>query len=178
MFRRIFAVLAAVVSVAAVSNAGTTYRSVDLVVTPIVTEALTASPTYYNFGALNVETSSNSASAIVLQNTGGVGITLEKAVSADGAWDVTQSSAVTDGFDLWAQCNATRPNMNTFTTGNTHNFNETALNTYNNLTTNAGAQVSLTPTSTANMWFMIDMPKSVTVTDAQTITVSIKAIGQ
>ena len=157
--------------------AGEAFEDIDVYVTPIVTEALTASPTYYNFGSLDIGTSSNSVTALTLENTGQVGINIEKCVDDDGAWDVTASSTATNGFDFWAQCKTARPALADYTSGNTHDFNETALDTYNNLTDDAGTQVSLGVDATASLWFRIDMPAGVTTSDQQRIDVKLKAIG-
>lgn len=155
------------------------FEDVDVYVTPIVTEALTASPTYYNFGSLSVGTSSNSATALNLENTGQVGISLEKSVEADSDWDITLSSTVTDGFDFWAQAPSTttaRPGLSGFT-GN-HQFDESALDAYNILTDDGGTQVNLNVDEQASLWFRIDMPAGVTTGAQQRIDVKLKAIGQ
>src|SRR5262245_59732105 len=68
---------------------------VDVMVSPIVTVDLTASPTYYNFGYVSINTSSNSASAVNLQNTGNVGVTMQKhgqVSTVSGDWTMQQTA--------------------------------------------------------------------------------------
>ena len=160
--------------------AGTGYGAtdptrVDLYITPIVITSLTIDTTYYNFGNVNVRTSTGSTSALVITNNGDIDITLEKEMFADGAnWDVTTSSSVEDGFRLWAMVSDNQPDHTAFQTG-LSSFSKAALNTLNDLTETDGAQVEMSRDETNNLWFRLDMPYSVSVSDEQLIQIRIKA---
>ena len=172
--------IAVVVMVMAVgaAYAGTVTVDVYIHVTPIVTEALTATPTYYNFGSLAVQTSSNSVTALTLENTGQIGITLEKSVQDDGAWDITLASTALNGFDLWVATSAVsaRPALTGYTEA-TDRID--TYQTYSNLTgVSNTTQARLDPSATTGLWFRIDMPENVSTSDQQTITVRLRATGE
>ena len=166
-----------------VRAASTDTEHIYLLVTPKVIVDLTISPTnYIDLGNIDVGISTISWQTITLSNAGNVGINIDKAIWNDGDdWDVTLSSTVTDGFDLWSYVNATRPgSLGAFSTA-ISSFNETgvASETYlTPLTYDDGAQVDMQPvgsTSTGNIWFRLDMPASVTNMNQQTIQVRLKA---
>ena len=150
---------------------------VTLTVTPIVVAALTISPTTYAYGNLDLAISSVSASGLTITNSGSVGIKLEKTVTDDGAWILADATGQIDRFVLWSMTNPGRPASGDFTSLNTHNFS-TTLTEYNNLTDSAGTQQTLSPTNTANLWFRLDMPTSVSSGAGQTITVRVRATAQ
>jgi len=145
---------------------------VTLTVTPIVVAALTISPTTYAYGNLDLAISSVSASGLTITNTGGVGIKLEKTITDDGGWTLASTTGVINEFVLWGMTNVSRPVVDDFTGG--HKF---ALS-YNNLTDSVGTQQTLSPTNTANLWFRLDMPTSVSSGAGQTITVRVRATAQ
>ena len=132
-------------------HAGST-AEIETRVVPIVTTSLVSAPTYYNFGNLEVGTSSNSVTALVLTNDGTVGIKIEKTVWDDDGWDITKSTEQLNGFNLWAQIKAARPDTMDFTETSTHKFSKDGVGAsyYSVLTDATGIQVDLTPGATAN----------------------------
>ena len=179
--RMMIGVLAILMAVGGV-YAGTTTEDVSVLIIPIVTEGLTATPTWYNFGAVNVQTSSNSATSLTLTNTGSCGITVEKSVESDDAWDITAASTTTDGFGLWVATSAVavaaRPAMGDYTDLDAGGDYIKALTTYSNLTGVSNTdQTTLDPEDATGLWFRIDMPKYVTTTDQQSIVVRLQATG-
>ena len=163
-----------------VQGASTDAADINLFITPIVTVILDVSPTYYDFGSVEMETSTKTLNALAMTNDGNVGFTVEKAVWDDGGWDVTASSTTTDGFDLWAMVNNTQPTLANFVTA-VSSFNEsgTGNDTYMNaLTDITPAQVEMSPTDTENLWFRIDMPQYVTTEAQQKIQVRLKATSK
>ena len=162
-------------------GASTTGVTVNLFVTPVVIVDLEISPTYYDFANVSLGTSSNSVTGLNVKvgDEGNVGIKLEKAVWTDDGWDVTLSSTVQDGFDLWAMTRATesaRPGLADYTTANGHAYDETALITYNNLTIHgSNTQSTLDLDEEASLWFRLDMPVSATESRQQKLQVRVRA---
>ena len=151
-----------------------------LLVTPITNVDLTITTTnYYDFGSVDLEVSTYSATGITLKNSGNVGITVEKAVWDDGEWDITLSSTVNDGFDLWAMANATIPGgLGDFETAKS-SFSKSGAGAYaymNDLTDSGGVAVEMDAEATENIWFRLDMPKYTTTNDQKTIQVRILGI--
>jgi hypothetical protein len=163
----------------AMAATSTDSANIDLLVTPVVIVDLNVTPTYYNFGNIDLQTSTMSLTALTLSNAGNVGFKIEKAVWANGAdWDITKSSTQTNGFDLWAMVNASKPTLLSEFAAASAGFNEagTGSDTYMNaLKDSGGVQVNMSPTQTQNMWFRLDMPKYVTKEAQQTIKVRLKA---
>lgn len=164
-------------------GASTDTEHIYLLITPSIIVNLTVSPTnYIDLGIVDVGVSTISWQTITLTNAGSVGITVEKAIWDDGTdWDVTLSSTVTDGFDLWSYVGDSRPgSLDAFSTA-ISSFNETGIGseTYmTSLTYSDGNQVDMQPvgpTSTENIWFRLDMPANVTNSNQQTIQVRLKA---
>ena len=143
---------------------------VDVYVTPGgITVSLTASPTYYNFGVVDVNTSSNSATAITLANTSAVSVNMDKTVHAINGGGtivlVAAAPAAENEFRLRCVEKATRATLDTDFGDASADFS-TALDTYNNLTSAGGAvQVVLDASggtdSSDDVWFQIDMPATV-----------------
>ena len=160
---------------AGMGEAATDPAKVNLFVTPVVSTSLTVSPTYYYFGSVNVDTSTGSVTALVLTNNGDIDITIEKEMLEDGAdWDITLSSSVEDGFRLWAMISDNQPSHAAFEAGFS-SFSKANLNTLNNLTDTSGTLVEMSKDETNNMWFRLDMPYAVSVTDEQKIQIRLKA---
>jgi len=157
-------------------------EEIETRVVPVVTTSLISAPTYYNFGNLEVATSSNSATALELTNDGTVGVKVEKTIWDDDGWDITKSTDEIDGFNLWSIAKSTelaRPNISDFETSKTHNFSKDGVGSayYNNLTDDTGAQIDLDPDEKANLWLRIDLPAKVTTGSQQRIKVKLKAIS-
>ena len=66
--KRILMVLGLMVVMSGVMFGASTETAINLLVTPVVTLQLTAGPTYYDFGSVDVDRSTASTSALVLTN--------------------------------------------------------------------------------------------------------------
>lgn len=179
----ILAVAAGLLVMAGSAMAATTDTvNINLLVTPVVVTDLNVAPTYYSFGSVGVGVTTCSITALVLTNDGDVGVTIDKAVWADDEWDLTLDPTTQDGFDLWAVVAAAEPDATAYETAKS-SFNENGLGDsyFNALTQGAGTAVDMSPTggtSTANLWFRLDMPQSVTNTNEQTVHVRLRANPQ
>ena len=150
---------------------------VDVMVSPIVTVDLTASPTYYNFSYVSINTSSNSASAVNLQNTGNVGVTMQKhgqATTVSGNWSMS-SVAATNQFVLHVATASDRPSVADFAITD-QKINAATLNNLKGI--GGSSQVSLVPTENVSLWFRIDMPTATTVGAAQTVPIHFVGTAQ
>ena len=156
-----------------VSFAGSTTRDVTITVAPVVEEAFTIVPDTIGLGTVEVGVSTGNVTALVITSTGTVTLTFEKTV-----WSITGGSghdwtmadpAAKDAFLLHAQAQAGAGAW----TDDSVEFS-TILQTYNNLTNATGTQLSLDKDASENLWFMLDMPTSVSYGDSQTIVVRIK----
>ncbi len=163
--------------VAGTGWAATDPAKIDLYITPIVTTSLTVSPTYYNFGSVNVRTSTGSTSALTITNNGDIDITVEKEVNADDDWNVMLSSTTKDGFILWAMVSAGQPSHAAFVTGES-SFSIAGLNQLNDLTDTTATQVTMSRDDTENLWFRLDMPYSSTTSAEKKIQIRLKATSQ
>ena len=152
-------------------------NDIDLYVTPIVITSITVSPTFYNFGDVNVATSTGSASALTLTNDGDIEVAITKEITVSDGWYVTRSSSAEDGFDLWAMISQTQPTHaqfeNTFAS-----FSKTGLGVENILPDTSGNQIVMSKAESNNMWFRLDMPYSVSLSGEQKIEVQLTATSQ
>ncbi len=148
---------------------------VDVMVTPIVTVDLTASPTYYNFGLLGINTSSVSAN-VSLTNTGNVGVTMQKRGhnAASGNWTINTSSGLNQ-FRLYSATATSNPgSIAAFS-----DANDQLSTSLSNLRGIGGATtVSMTPGQAVSLWFRIDMPTSTTFGAQQSIPVNFVGTAQ
>ena len=154
--------------------AASTDTYINLYVTPVVTTSLTISATYYNFGSVNVRTTTGSVSALTLTNDGDIDITLQKEVTDADDWDITISSTAKDGFILWAMVSDNQPNHTAFENGSS-SFSNVGLSDLNNLTDTGGTQVSMSKDETEDLWFRLDMPDSVSTVTEKKIMVRLLA---
>ena len=147
-----------------------TSAAVDVMVTPVVTVDLTASPTFYNFGLIGINTSSFSAIPINLQNTGNIGVTMQKHGNntASGNWTINTSSGL-NKFTLYAATASARPaGIASFASADKL---PVAASPDNLQGIGGSTQVSMNPTENVSLWFRIDMPTATTTSAAQTIPV-------
>lgn len=144
---------------------GLDLANVDILVQPSANVSLTADTTYYDFGVLDVGSSSNSATAVTLENDGQVGVDLSATVNGTGDWSIVDSE--TPGHDQFALL------MGTYTTELTdradyHSLHEEIENLYDNLEVDG----------TVDSWYWIDMPETVSKSDKQTFTVQVTATSR
>ena len=155
-------------------------ENVSVLVTPTGDVIISLDQATVDFDVLDVYTSSNSPTAITITNDGEVGCKLSKGITTDaGQWDITASSTTEDGYDLLIGTATSQPSIAEFEAGNSV-LEITSVGAASSSLTGVGAgstQVTLSPTETCKTWFMIRMPKTVSVlgNQAQTITVTYQA---
>ena len=163
------------------AQASTDTGYINLLITPVYTVDLDISPTFYNFGLVSVQQSTCSVSALLLTNIGTVGFMLDKAVWDDDEWDITISTTVQNGFDLWALTDTGEPGQAGFNIEADYKFLKTGLGdaTYTNLVNKTStSQEDMDPEASRNLWFRLDMPKYVENVNLQTINVRLKATNK
>ena len=163
---------------AVVITAGRAYSETDSQQVQVMVQAagnvdISADPTSYNFGTLQVNTSSNSADAIVLSNDGEVGVTLQRqyveTTSTGENWTIAASTG-TNQYSLWMEVNSERIGLDTFEADSQVSNTDLV-----NLLNSAGEQAEIALGGTADLWFQIDMPSAVADTSQQTITLNVIA---
>ena len=160
-----------------VSFAAEVTQDVTITVTPVTAEAFTITPAEINLGTVGVGVSTGNVSALEIENTGNITLTFTKTVqtiSGDSGHDWTMADpAAANTFLLHAQAQATAGAW----TNAAVDFS-TTLTTYNDLTDASAVQLSLDKDETENLWFMLDMPTSISYSDTQTITARIKGTSE
>ncbi len=150
-----------------------------ITVTPDASLSLTINPSTYDFKTISVNTSTNSATAVTLKNTGQVSVAVSKAItnqSTPPAW-TAGSSAGYDTYVLYCATGAVRPSLNDFTP--TTVFGAQSASTP--LTGSMGISPVLPPTGvgqSVDLWFRLDMPTSVSSQTSRSITVEFTATAQ
>jgi hypothetical protein len=152
-------------------------QDVTITVTPVTAEAFTITPSTITLGTVGVGVSTGNVSALEIKNTGNITLTFTKTVesisgSSGHAWTMADP-AEAGKFLLHAQAQAS---AGAWTDAGVKFSTTTA--TYNNLTNASAVQLSLAKDATQNLWFMLDMPTSVSYSDTQTITARIKGTSQ
>ncbi len=144
-----------------------------ITVTPIGLVELQLSPTFYAFGALDVATSSNSATALTLSNPGSVNVTVEKRItdeSVPNGWDAVAAVGLVDEYVLYGATSTARPGLSEFGSGTEFTDNLTL----NDLTgsSGTGSVPNIDAVSgSVDLWFKIDMPTSVSSQASRTIEI-------
>ncbi len=158
-----------------VSFATDVTQDVTITVAPITNEAFTIAPNSFDLGTVGVGVSTGNVSALVITNTGSITLTFQKTVwSVTGsptpanAWTMADPAAA-GTFLLHAQAQGT---VGVWSADEVE-FSLT-LQTYNDLTDATASQLSLDKAATQNLWFMLDMPASISWSDSQSIVVTIK----
>jgi hypothetical protein len=184
--KQCLAVLGVVLSLAA-SKAWALTGTVDgtITVTPQVTVSLSLSPTTYAFGILPVSSSAVSVSSLTLSNTGSVSVALTKAISANPAnWVADTSSMTANHFILYVATATTQPKVSDFIVTGPTDYTSMfgALNNSSALLGITGGSQNLDPAGGANpseaLWFRLDTPVSVTTAAGQTIKVTFTGTAQ
>jgi hypothetical protein len=172
-------------AVAGAAHASTNTATVDIKVSIQASKSLSVATTSYDFGALTVNTSSVSASALVVTNDSGAlietySIQGADAVSTGGgtAWEL-DAAAGTDQFALAAQFSSARPS-NADGSWGSDNLTEDAAttcdaNTFGNGTPGeSGAVVSpLAGQRDRNLWFRLKTPTAVSDTTQHKIVITV-----
>ena len=154
--------------------------SITISVTPNATFGVTISSPYvggYNFGLVNLNSSTVSTLAITLTNSGSIyeyfGISVSNTSGGGNPWTTTGVAPSTDTFRMWAQLNASPPAINSVnfsTIGNT--APSAAATLYGQASTKTS---SAGGSNTQKLWLQLDMPFTLNTggTGAQTMTVSV-----
>ena len=152
-------------------------NSIDgtITVTPVASVMLQLSPTFYAFGSVDINTSTNSTSALVLTSTGTVGVTMQKKVLTEPSGWAAGSAAGINTYVLHAIAQTTVPGASVSLDASTK-FD--ASNALSNLTDNAAAAISLTATGTVNLWYRLVMPTKTTSQATKTITLRYTGTAQ
>jgi len=184
--KKLMIVMLMMVCLGGVVLAGTT-DTVDITVTPVVTASLAISPDTYNFGSLDVNVSSNSATALTLTNDGNIDIKVKKKISdedagGDGNWVADSSTGTKDHYVLYCGTATARPGLSDFAAGTLLGAEnaETYL-TGSGATSNGegdGVVVPATTGNTVDLWFKLSMPTSVTNGDERTMRLTFTAVSQ
>jgi len=168
-----------VCGLSAVSFAATT-RDVTINVTPLVEEAFTIVPAVINLGSVDVgvDVSTGNVTPLVITTTGTVTLGYDKKVTGITGWTVGELGMNVCMLKAAAQNDA--PTTDQWGTVTDLEF-DTIVVGYNVLTsTTPAAQLILDEGASTNLWFMLDMPTSVSGagTGVQTIDVTIKGTAQ
>jgi hypothetical protein len=172
------AAVSAFFALASVAHAASTQDAV-ITVTPVADVSISLSAGSYAFGAVDVNTSTNSATPITLTNTGEVSVTVEKQIASQSnpaGW-VADTAVGRDHYVLYAATAAARLGLSGFTAAT--RFGAEGVNT--SLTGTTGAQPLLPPTGagqSVDLWFRLDMPNSLSSLQSRSITVRFTATAQ
>jgi len=170
-----------------VAFAGPEHAEVDVYVTPGgITASLTSPTSYYNFETLNLGVSSNSATAVTLDNETSCGVKITKsiqAIDAGGTIILTNDApadipADNNKFRLRCVEKSDRADLGDTEFSVVHTTFSTLTN-YNVLTDTSGVQVSLAADDQTgeqcNIWFQIDMPYGVDNQDQRKFDLTFQA---
>jgi len=150
-----------------------------ITVTPMATVSLDLSATTYAFGAIDVNTSTNSATALTLTNNGQVSVTVDKHIetqSDPGGW-TAGASAAADTYVLYVATSTSRPSLSDFSGATLFG----AQNNVTPLTGSSGTQPVLPPSGdgqSVDLWFRLDMPTTVSTLTSRTVTIRFTATAQ
>jgi hypothetical protein len=150
-----------------------------ITVTPVGTVSFTLVEESYAFGNMDVNTSSNSATALRLTNTGNVSVTVDKKIKTDSApagWTAVESTGTVDQYTLYCATSEARIGLADFGAGTKF----AATHGENNLTGYNGVSdpVIASPSGYVDLWFRLDMPTTVSNQAARTITVTFTGVAQ
>jgi hypothetical protein len=169
-----FAALAAMVSwLGPAAHATNTPVDATITVTPVadVTLSFTGSTTY-DFGSLDVAVSSISATSLVLKNDSEVNVEVNKHIENNGGW--THSGTVgVDTFSLHVATAAARPS-DIFGANHLFPNNSGAQNRLRGI---GNGTPQLAPDATAELWFRLGMPTTVSSQAQKTITVRFTGVA-
>jgi len=151
-------------------------ESVDLYVTPGYQISLTANPTYYNFGTVDLSYSTAPANAIFsLQNSGNVGVTVNKKITTEfTGWTATSSdpSTLTDQYRLYIGTSAVAVPLDGFSSSCVMSTSDTAL------TGAGGGSVSINPGVSVAIHAQLDLPQNTTQGGQKKAVISFTAQAQ
>ena len=151
------------------------YVDGSITVTPVANVSLNLPTTYYAFGNVPVNTSTSSATGLSLENNGNVGVTVSKKISVESApagWTAAVSTGTVNEYTLYCATSASQFAIGSFGSGTKFG----ALNNSTSLTAADGvSNTSIAVSGSANLWFRLDMPTTVSTQEARTITLEFTA---
>jgi hypothetical protein len=159
--------------------AGAETADATITVTPIADVSIELDASTYAFGSVDLNTSTNSATAVRLTNSGDVTVAIEKQIldeSIPDGWTAGPSRGH-DTYALYCATSTTRLNVNDF--GAATLFGAQGVNTL--LTGPSGTQPLVPPVGpekNIDLWFRLDMPATVTTLQSRSITVRFTATAQ
>jgi hypothetical protein len=145
-----------------------------ITVTPVATLDLAISPTTYAYGSLDVNTSSVSATALTLTNNSQVSVSVNKVINAESSPAGWTAGAAADTYVLHVATATARPDTSAF--GANHLFGAQANSTA--LRGEGGGTPVLANAETAELWFKLTMPTTVTTQASRTIGLQFTAVAQ
>ena len=168
------------IAVGLIIGAGIVYadnpETVDLYVTPGYQLSLTASPTYYNFGTVDLSQSTAPANAIFsLQNSGNVGVTVNKKITTEfTGWAATSSdpATLTDQYRLYIGTSAVAVPLDGFSSSCVMSTSDTAL------TGAGGGSVSIDPGASVDIHAQLDLPQNTSTSGQKKAVISFTAQAQ
>ena len=176
-------VILLVAGVSAVFAADT--KDVDILVKPVVISALEISPAQYDFGNMDVSVSSNSATALTLSNNGDIDFKVKKKISdedvaGDGKWTADTTNAAKDHYVLYCGTATARVGVDNFAAGTLLGAEaaETYLTGAGSATSGEADGVVVPTTGSADLWFKLTMPTSVSNGNDRTMRLTFTAISQ
>jgi len=151
-------------------------NSIDgtITVTPVASVMLQLSPTFYAFGNVDVNTTTNSITALVLSSTGTVGATMQKHVLTEPTGWTAAATAAANVYVLHATAQTTNPGGAALDAATKF----LATNGLNPLTDNAAVTTALAYNGTVSLWYRLVMPTATTSQAARTITVRYTGTAQ
>ena len=178
----LFIAALAVMALRTVSYADTATQDVTVTVTPGgVTAGITADPVSYDFGSVDLSKSSNSATAVTLENTGSATSLIDKQVESMTNWSLATSTGTQDDAMFGSVAKADRASLDehwTFGDYEVSHSSFSSVGTYNALKDTAGNQVSLAPGATQAVWFKVVVPSAIGLTAEESINVRYQATTQ
>jgi len=150
-----------------------------ITVTPVADVTLTLNTTYYDFGAVDVNSSTSSLSALRLTNSGQVYITVSKQIVTQSnpvGWTAGTSAGL-DTYVLYCATSTAQPSLASF--GASTQFGAQANVTA--LTGPAGTSPVMPTQGTGSfedLWFRLDMPTNVSSSVSRSITVRFTGTSQ
>jgi hypothetical protein len=154
-------------------------QDATLTVTPAATVSIDLSVPGYAFGAIDVNTSTNSATAVTLTNNGEVTVAVDKRIldqSNPSGWTAGATAGL-DTYALYCATSTTRLSLSEF--GSATKFG--LQGNVSALTGPTGTQPLLPPQGagqSVDLWFRLDMPTAVSSLAGRTITVRFTAAAQ
>jgi hypothetical protein len=152
-------------------------NSTSATVTPVL--SIQVSSTAYNFGTVNLAATTVSTNSVVITNQGNVTETYSLAVATTGAlsvWNVGISTPTSfNTFVLFGAFNASQPSSTTFTMADIMPSTSTASSGTQFTINGSQTGLSVPANLTRQLWFLLDMPLTVSTTNQEQMNVTVTA---